>query len=511
MRRGWAGVLAAVAAVALTGTARAEVLDDNPAAASRGPGQVSVFVRGGDGAMQVSELSGDSFTPWQSLGGYLDSGPGAVGRASDITDTFARGGDGVLYQQSFFNARWSGWVRHGHPMLSAPAVSLRKGSGILDVFWRGADNGIEAISWVPGSGWTGVNNTQLDPGATLSAPAAVSRNNGQVDVFVRGTDDNVFLNFYNGSAWSGWSLLPGGMKTQYAPAAIVRTLNTLDAFVRSNSGEVRWITWDGAAWSGWKTVPGRVDSGPAVVSDNGSRVWMFARRDGEVVYNVYDSGRGPENGWNGWKLLHPPPAPPPPPPACDLAAGRVTAQARMVSFGKRPRLSGRARRTDGAPLGSAFMSVSPLNGDWTKTTIAGPDGHYSLRIPPGSTRRLRVSALAPGAGALACTVARVRTRAGVTLKATRRVRPGGRVRFRGRLKGLPVPGRGKLVELQAFDGGKWRTFAQPRSRKDGRYRAAYKLRRTFGPRTFRFRARVRRESGYPYELGYSRRVKVRVS
>ena len=37
------------------------------------------------------------------------------------------------------------------------------------------------------------------------------------------------------------------------------------------------------------------------------------------------------------------------------------------------------------------------------------------------------------------------------------------------------------------------------------------LRRTFGPRTFRFRARVRRENGYPYELGYSRRVKVRVS
>ena len=121
-----------------------------------------------------------------------------------------------------------------------------------------------------------------------------------------------------------------------------------------------------------------------------------------------------------------------------------------------------------------------------------------------------MTALAPGAGSLACTTARVRTRAGVTLKATRRVRPGGRVRFRGRLKGLPVPGRGKLVELQAFDGGKWRTFAQPRSRKDGRYKAAYRLRRTFGPRTFRFRARVRRESGYPYELGYSRRVKVRV-
>jgi hypothetical protein len=510
MRRGWTGVLAAVAALALTGTARAEVLDDNPAAASRGPGQITVFLRASDGSLQVSDLSGDSFTPWQSLGGYLDSGPGAVGRTPQVTDAFVRGGDGALYQQTFLpEGRWSGWYRLGHTMLSSPTVSVRKGNGILDLFWRGADNSIQAKSWVPGSGWTDVSAVP-GGGLTSSAPAAVSRNSNQVDVFVRGTDDNVFLNFYNGSAWSGWALLPGGMKTQDAPAAIVRSLNTLDAFVRSGNGEIRWITWDGAAWSGWKTIPGGVDSGPAVVSDNGSRVWMFARRGGDVVYNVYDNGRGPENGWDGWKQLHPPPPPPPPPPACDLAAGRVTAQAKLVSYGRRPRLSGRARRTDGAPLNAAFMSISPINGGWTKTTIAGPDGHYSLRIPPGPTRRLRVTALAPGAGALACTTARVRTRAGVTLKATKRVRPGGRVRFTGRLRGLPVPGRGKLVELQAFDGGRWRTFAQPRSRKDGRYRSVYRLRRTFGPRTFRFRARVRKENGYPYELGFSRRVKVSV-
>jgi hypothetical protein len=513
MRRGWAGVLAAVAAVALTGTARAEVLDDNPAAASRGPGQVTVFLRGGNGTLITSELSGGSFTPWRSLGGYLDSGPGAAGRDATTTDVFVRGGDSALYHQFFTtpSGTWSGWGGLGHSLLSAPTVSIRRGTGIIDLFWRGADNGIEAKSWVPNQGWTGVNNTQLDPGLTLSAPAAISRNTGQVDVIVRGTDDSLYLNAYNGQAWSGWAQFPGGMKTQHAPAATVRALNTIDVFVRAGNGEVRWITWDGAAWSGWKTVPGIVDSGPAVVADTSSRMWLFARRGDEVVYNVYDNGRGAENGWDGWKPMHPPPAPAPPPPSCDLAAGRVTARAKIVDFGKRPRLSGRARRTDGAPLVSAFMSISPLNGDWTRTTVADGSGYYSLRLPPGSTRRVRVTALAPQASALACATARVRTRAGVSLTATKRVRPGGRVRFRGRLKGLPVPGRGKLVELQAFDGGKWRTFAQPRSRKDGRYRAAYRLRRTFGPRTFRFRARVRRESGYPYELGYSRRVKVRVS
>ena len=511
MRRGVASALAVVAAVTVTGTARAEVLDDNPAATSRAPGQVSVFIRGADGTLQVSDLSDGAFTPWLSLGGYLDSGPGGAGRTTENTDMFVRGGDGALYQKSWTpSGGWTGFYPFGHQMLSAPTVSVRRGSGILDLFWRGVDNGIEAKSWVPSSGWTDVNNTQLDPGLTAAAPAAVSRNNGMVDVIVRGTNDRVYLNAYNGSAWSGWAEIPGNMTTQHAPAATVRTLNTLDVFVRSATGEVRWISWDGAAWSGWKTVPGAVDSGPAVVADTSARMWLFARRGGDVVYNVYDAGQGAENGWNGWKPLHPPPAPPPPPPACDLAAGRLTAHAKLVRFGKRPRLAGRARRTDGAPIVSAFITVSPVRGGWTRTVVAGGGGYYSLRLPAGPSRRLDVRALAPGAGSLACTTARIGTRAGVTLKATERVRPGGRVRFRGRLKGRPVPARGKLVELQAFDGGRWRTFAQPRSRRDGRYTAAYRLRRTFGPRTFRFRARVRREAGYPYELGFSRRVTVRV-
>jgi hypothetical protein len=508
MRRGLACVLAMAAAAAITQTARAEVLDDNPAASSRGPGQVTVFIRGSDGALLTSELSGGSFTPWSSLGGYLDSGPGASGRDATTSDVFVRGGDSALYHRYFTTSGgWSGWGGLGHSMLSSPTVSIRRGFGYIDLFWRGADNGIEAKSWVPGQGWTDVNNTQLDPGLTLSAPAAVSRNTGYVDVIVRGTNDLVHLNTYNGSGWSGWAQIPGGMTTQHAPAATVRTLNTLDIFVRSGTGEVRWITWDGAAWSGWKTVPGGVDSGPAVVADTSSRMWLFARRGGEVVYNVYDAGRGAQNGWDGWKSLHPPP---PPPPSCDLAAGRLTAHAKLVSFGKRPRLSGRARRTDGAPLVQATVTASPVKGGWTASATADPNGYYTMRLPAGPTRRLNVRALAPGAGSLACKVARIGTRAGVTLKGTRRVRPGGRVRFRGRLKGRPVPARGKLVELQAFDGGRWRTFAQPRSRQDGRFRASYRLRRTFGPRTFRFRARVRRETGYPYELGYSRKIRVRV-
>ncbi|HET8951218.1 MAG TPA: hypothetical protein VFN44_11930 [Solirubrobacteraceae bacterium] len=403
MRRGLACALAVVAAAAITATARAEVLDDNPAASSRGPNQVTVFIRGNDGTLLTSELSGGSFTPWRSLGGYLDSGPGASGRDATTSDVLVRGGDSALYHQYFTTAGgWSGIGRLGNYMLSAPGVAVRRGYGYIDIFWRGGDNGIEAQSWVPGQGWTAVNNTQLDPGATTAAPAVVSRNTGYVDVIVRGTDDSVYVNTYNGSGWGGWGQIPGGMKTQFAPAATVRNLNTMDIFVRSPAGEVRWVSWDGAAWSGWKTVPGGVDSGPAVVADTSRRIWLFARRGSDVIYNVYDGGQGPEEGWNGWRSMHPPPAPPAPPPACDLAAGRITGHAKLVRLGKRPRLAGRARRTDGAPLVSAAIIVSPAEGGWTRDAVSGADGRYSMRLPAGPTRRLNLQAWAPGAKSPAC-------------------------------------------------------------------------------------------------------------
>jgi hypothetical protein len=73
----------------------------------------------------------------------------------------------------------------------------------------------------------------------------------------------------------------------------------------------------------------------------------------------------------------------------------------------------------------------------------------------------------------------------------------------------PRPRPGKLVALQAFDRGRWRTFAITRSHQRGRYSRAYRFTRSAG-RTFRFRAHLPREGAYPYAAGNSRVVRVRV-
>jgi len=92
----------------------------------------------------------------------------------------------------------------------------------------------------------------------------------------------------------------------------------------------------------------------------------------------------------------------------------------------------------------------------------------------------------------------------------RAVRNGASVRFSGRLGGGPVPQGGKLIDLQAHYRGRWRTFATPRTGAGGRWSFRYRFEATRGVVTYRFRAVVPREAAYPYELGRSRVLAVRV-
>jgi hypothetical protein len=125
-----------------------------------------------------------------------------------------------------------------------------------------------------------------------------------------------------------------------------------------------------------------------------------------------------------------------------------------------------------------------------------------------------VRVTSPGTGGLQ---ARLRTLAlHVPWSSSLTVRPrtprrGGVIRLSGRLalRGVALPESGKLVELQAFDRGRWRVFATTRARGA---RAAWRTSYRFGsrPGSYRIRARIRREGSIPYDLGYSRPVRVTV-
>jgi hypothetical protein len=211
--------------------------------------------------------------------------------------------------------------------------------------------------------------------------------------------------------------------------------------------------------------------------------------------------------------------------SCGGAGGRLAARfvrrkgrSVTVGFGGRRMISGRVIDAAGRPVGGAGITVlsrirrrgervRPL----PKPVTAGPNGRFRFRVPKGPSRTLRFGWRAtPTATTLTCSrPLGIKVRAAARLRAVdASIGAGQRVRLRGTLRGGFVPGRGKVVDLQAFDGGRWRTFATTRSR-GRRFSASYRFSGA-ARGTYPMRARIRPDGAYPYALGYSPVVRVRV-
>jgi hypothetical protein len=217
-----------------------------------------------------------------------------------------------------------------------------------------------------------------------------------------------------------------------------------------------------------------------------------------------DNSRGALNGTNGGD---------------DAVLTRRGRARRTTSFGGRRIVLRGALARGGQPVVGAVLDVLAQNDvpggalHQIGQATTNVRGHYSIRVRGGPSRLLRVAYRAYGNDTVPAATADVtqRVHAGVGLHVRRRHVPaGGTARFTGLVHGGFIPRHGKVVELQAFDGGAWRTFDSVRTTRSGRFKAHYRFRRTPPGRTFSFRARVRSERGYPFLLGISRHVRLRV-
>jgi hypothetical protein len=189
-----------------------------------------------------------------------------------------------------------------------------------------------------------------------------------------------------------------------------------------------------------------------------------------------------------------------------------------VKFGKRVPISGRLFGVDGSPISGAVLSVqvqTAIPGASmadAAQVLTGRDGRFSYLAPAGPSRVVRFGYRSHSADTAFADTTDVRllVAAGVTMKATpTKVHNRHATVFTGRLLGKPLPKRGVVVDLQVFFRNQWRTFAAPRTNKAGAYRFKYRF--MAGAATWKFRARVRKETSYAFEIGFSEKpVKVKV-
>jgi hypothetical protein len=187
-----------------------------------------------------------------------------------------------------------------------------------------------------------------------------------------------------------------------------------------------------------------------------------------------------------------------------------------VPYGHSATVSGRLTTIDGdALVGQPIAVTSQL-----RRTGAVPEpiagavtdgrGRFSIPVAAGPSRNLVVTFAGNGTLLHRVRGASLRVPASSTIHAADLLVSGAAaVRFSGhlRLLGATLPPGGKLVDLQASQHGHWTTVATTRATASG-WHAVARFRGT--PGSYPVRLRIRREAVFPYDLGYSPSVVVRV-
>jgi hypothetical protein len=170
---------------------------------------------------------------------------------------------------------------------------------------------------------------------------------------------------------------------------------------------------------------------------------------------------------------------------------------------------------DGQPLpGQQIQVLGPDAGGEQLLAVLTTDaeGVFRYRAAGSASRTLRF--VHPGTPTVLPAESRVALAvpAAGSFKASRKRLPnGGRVVFRGRVKSRPLPASGKLVELQVRQlSGEWTTFRTLRTDARGRWALRYRFQNTRCHTTYRLRARIPAEAGYPFAEGHSRARSVTV-
>lgn len=146
---------------------------------------------------------------WRSLGGFFPAGApvSVTSRNPGNLDLFITGGDGRVYTSWWYEGSdWSGvndnWRSLGGVFpAGARVAAAARNPDQLDLFITGGDGRVYTSWWHAGQDWSGVNDNWRPIGGFFPAGApvaAVARAPGNLDVFIAGGDGRVYTSWWSG-------------------------------------------------------------------------------------------------------------------------------------------------------------------------------------------------------------------------------------------------------------------------------------------------------------------------
>jgi hypothetical protein len=189
-----------------------------------------------------------------------------------------------------------GVVHHPNPTNSRP-VSVNRGSGNMDVFYRDTGGNLKNIGWNSSTGWGSATNKAS---GVSSNPTAVARTTSSMDVFYRDTSNN--LQNVGWTSSGGWGSAVGRVtdgSVNGDPFVVARDSNHMDVFYKDSSNELMDVQWDST--NGWYSpliisgTYGTVGGSPTAIVRDSNDFDVFYR---STTNNLEDVGYG-SGAWSG--------------------------------------------------------------------------------------------------------------------------------------------------------------------------------------------------------------------
>lgn len=220
------------------------------------------------------------------------AGLSACAMNANRVDVVERGPFGNIRMKTWTPSGWGAWVNLGGVTNDTPAIVSRM-DGTLDLFCRGTDNCLWHGNFLNGvwSGW--VDNLG---GVLWSAPSACSKDANHLDVVVRGNDSSVYLKSWNSTTgWGAWTGLGG--TTYDAPGIGSHTSTCMNVYYRGTNNHLYTKYNCGGGWIGWTDLGGNITSGPVAESLGSNNVMVFAR---SATGSINEIWWDPSLGWSSW-------------------------------------------------------------------------------------------------------------------------------------------------------------------------------------------------------------------
>ena len=242
---------------------------DSPAVVAYS-GKLYFVVRGMDGGsiwFGSVNLTDYSFSGWQSISGATQSAPTLVNYDSKLV-LVVRGLDNSIYHRLYdcVSGVWEGWsVVPNGSTIDGPAAAVLE--GVLHIVVRGADgysvwHSSVNMTTSDFSGW------ELIGGATESKPTlAWSESRLELYLVVRGLDNVVYYNVWNGVDWEGWTSLSSGATCDSPGATVID--DRLHIVVRGMDEYSLWhmsVDLTTSIASDWALIDGATNSAPTLIN-----------------------------------------------------------------------------------------------------------------------------------------------------------------------------------------------------------------------------------------------------